>query len=193
VGPRLHRRAPRGGLRALVGFVAIGRSGRRVGAARIRSSAEELLEASSLCAIATVGPNGRAYVNTAYFAWTPDLRIVWLSDPGARHSRNLKANPAGAIAVYDSTQRWGEPDRGIQVFGEAGAGGDDAAEAYAHRFPGYDDTRLAAYRFYELLPRRLKLFDERALGSATFVTARVARGGQVAWERTDVYRPEASS
>ncbi len=83
--------------------MAIERSGRRIGAARIRSAAEELLEASSLCAIATVEPGGRAHVNTAYFAWTPDFRIVWLSDPGARHSRNLSANPSTAIAVYDST------------------------------------------------------------------------------------------
>jgi hypothetical protein len=32
----------------------------------------------------------------------------------------------------------------------------------------------------------VKLFDERALGAATFVTAKVARG-KLSWERTDVY------
>ncbi|TML34314.1 MAG: pyridoxamine 5'-phosphate oxidase family protein [Actinobacteria bacterium] len=166
--------------------MAIRRSQRRVSQARIGALARELLEASTLCAISTVGPRGRAYVNTAYFAWAPDLRIIWLSDPGARHSRNLRTNPSVAIAVYDSGQTWGKPDRGIQVFGDARAGGPDAEEIYAPRFRAYEPQK--AYRFYELVPTRVKLFDERALGAATFVTAKVARGGKLAWERTDAYR-----
>jgi len=168
--------------------MAIRRSQRRVSQARIGALARELLEASTLCAISTVGPRGRAYVNTAYFAWAPDLRIIWLSDPGARHSRNLRTNASAAIAVYDSGQTWGKPDRGIQVFGDARAGGPDAEEIYAPRFRAYEPQK--AYRFYELVPTRVKLFDERALGAATFVTAKVARGGSLAWERTDVYRAD---
>ena len=168
--------------------MGIVRSDRRVGQARIRSIAEDLLEASTLCAIATVGPRSSAHVNTAYFAWAPDLRIVWLSEPGARHSRNLRTNPSVAISVYDSGQSWGKPDRGIQIFGQAHAGSEDAEEIYARRFPDSRDSGLSAYRFYELVPRRIKLFDEQALGTGTFVTARVGPGGQVVWERTDVYR-----
>jgi uncharacterized protein YhbP (UPF0306 family) len=165
--------------------MAIEQSGRRVAAGRLRSVAEELLEASMLCAISTAGPRGRAYINTAYFAWAPDLRIIWLSEPGAQHSRNLLANASTAIAVYDSGQTWGEPDRGIQVFGNARAGGSDAEEIYAARFRGYEPHE--SYQFYELVPRRVKLFDERALGAGTFVTARV-RDGKLAWDRTEVYR-----
>src|SRR5919109_5536638 len=130
--------------------MTIERSGRRVGAARLRSLAEELLEASTLCAISTVGPRAHAYVNTAYFAWAPDLRIIWLSDPGAQHSRNLRANGSAAVAVFDSSQTWGNPDRGIQVFGDARAAGVDAEEVYAARFDEYSSRE--AYRFYELVP-----------------------------------------
>ena len=168
--------------------MGIVRSGRRVGQARLRSIAEDLLDGSTLCAIATVGPRNSAHVNTAYFAWAPDLRIVWLSEPGARHSRNLRANPSTAVAVYDSGQSWGKADRGIQVFGEARAGSEDAEEVYADRFPDSRDPGLSAYRFYEVVPRRVKLFDEQALGTGTFVTARIGRGGELAWERTEVYR-----
>jgi uncharacterized protein YhbP (UPF0306 family) len=124
-------------------------------------------------------------VNTAYFAWAPDLRIIWLSEPAAQHSRNVRANGSAAVAVYDSSQTWGTPDRGIQIFGDARAGGPDAEEVYAGRFAAYEP--FESYRFYELVPRRVKLFDERALERATFVTARV-RGGELAWERTEVYR-----
>jgi uncharacterized protein YhbP (UPF0306 family) len=165
--------------------MAIEQSRRRIAARRLRGLSEELLEASTLCAISTVGPHGRAYVNTAYFAWAQDLRIIWLSEPRAQHSRNLRANPSAAIAVYDSHQTWGRPDRGIQLFGDAGAAGPDAEEIYAPRFAAYE--HLERYRFYELVPRRLKLFYERELGTGTFVTARV-RAGALSWERTEVYR-----
>jgi hypothetical protein len=53
------------------------------------------------------------------------------------------------------------------------------------RFPDFEE---GTYRCYELRPRRIKLFDERTLGAGTFVTARVTRGGDVAWQRTEIYR-----
>jgi uncharacterized protein YhbP (UPF0306 family) len=167
--------------------MAIRRSKRPLAERRIRAGARRLLEASPLCSIATVTPQGRAYVNTAYFAWAPDLRLVWLSEPRAQHSRNLRENSSAAIAVYDSNQSWGKPDRGIQLFGSAREAGEDAEAIYARRFPDYPDLDLGAYRFFELLPRRVKLFDERELGAATFVTARVRSGGRLAWERTEIY------
>ncbi len=173
----------------------IERSNRRLSSARIASLARQLLDASRLCAIATIGPRGSAHVNTAYFAWTPTLEIVWLSEPGARHSRNLRTTSSAAIAVYDSTQTWGGPDRGIQLFGTAGEVGDAGttrvAEIYARRFPDSRDAELGAYRFYVFSPRRVKLFDEAALDTGTFVTARIGRGGEPTWERTEIYRPSA--
>ena len=150
------------------------------------ATARRLLDASTLCAIATVVRGGRAHVNTAYFAWSPSFEIVWLSDPRAGHSRNLRANPSVAVAVYDSTQTWGTSDRGIQLFGEAREREDEAEAVYAERF-GARVGKLTGYRFYVLRPRRLKLFDERELGGGVFVTARVSRGDLV-WERTQIVR-----
>jgi uncharacterized protein YhbP (UPF0306 family) len=171
--------------------MAIKRSNRPLAAARIAATARQLLDASTLCAIATVTPSGRAHTNTAYFAWSRDFDIVWLAEPRATHSRNLRANDSAAIAVYDSSQTWGKPDRGIQLFGSAHVGrGEDAEHAetrYTKRFSDFAGAHLSAYRFNLLRPRRLKLFDERALGAATFVTARIARDRRLAWERTEIY------
>jgi uncharacterized protein YhbP (UPF0306 family) len=155
-----------------------------------------LLDASTICAIATCGPRGGAYVNTAYFGWSSRFDLCWLSDPQAGHSRNLGANPTAAIAIYDSTQSWGGSDRGIQLFGSAreirGSVARDAERTYATRFPAYERGELRAYRFYRFRPRRVKLFDEAVLGGGVFVTASV-RKGRVAWERTEIYRPEADA
>jgi uncharacterized protein YhbP (UPF0306 family) len=144
--------------------------------------ARDLLNGSPLCAIATVARSSRAHVNTAYFAWSPEFDLVWLSEPQARHSRNIRANPTVAIAVFDSNQSWGKPDRGIQLFGWArevkGAASRDSETLYEERFPDYRQPELSAYRIYRFSPRSLKLFDERALGTGIFVTAKVARSGR---------------
>lgn len=171
------------------------RSNRPVSSRRITALARNLLDASPLCAIATVSARDGAYVNTAYFAWSPEFDLLWLSDPDAEHSRNLRANPTAAVAVYDSAQSWGESDRGIQLFGSArqirGSVERDAERSYAARFPLYEPAELSGYRVFRFRPRRMKIFDEVALGGGVFVTATV-RNGRVAWKRTEVYRPKAA-
>jgi len=173
----------------------IDRSKRRVAAERLAAIARQLLDAASLCAIATVAPGNRPHVNTAYFAWSPEFDLVWLSEPHATHSRNIRTNETVAIAVYDSTQSWGKPDHGIQLFGSArevqGPAAQEAEVLYARRFPDYRAGELGAYRFYRFRPRRLKLFDERTLGAGVFVTASVGANGRLAWDRTEVYRASA--
>jgi uncharacterized protein YhbP (UPF0306 family) len=158
-------------------------------ASRLVAMTRRLLDESTLCAIATVSPGARAHVNTAYFAWGPAFDVVWLSAPEARHSRNIRANPSAAVAVYRSTQTWGDSDRGIQLFGAArelrGRDARMAERLYAARFKAYD-ADLDAYRFYRLRPRRIKLFDEHALGGATFVTVAVT-SGRLRWMRTETY------
>ena len=169
----------------------IRRSHRRISPARMSALTHELLDASTLCAIASVAPSSRAYINTAYFAWTPDLNVVWLSEPYARHSRNIETRRSVAVAVYDSHQSWGKADRGIQLFGSAGEPGARAARpaaaVYRERFPELSGAHPIAYRLYRFRPRRVKLFDEQALGAGVFVTATVRTGGELVWERTEVY------
>jgi len=175
----------------------IERSRQAVPAARIVTAARRLLNASTLCAVATTSGSGRAHVHTAYFAWTSEFDIVWLSEPSARHSRNLLANPSAAIAVYDSNQTWGKSDRGVQLFGSGreltGRAAREAEDVYVERFPAFPRRDLGAYRFYRVRPRRMKLFDERVFGEGVFVTATIRRGGDVAWVRTEIYRASAGS
>jgi uncharacterized protein YhbP (UPF0306 family) len=170
----------------------IERSTERIAARRIAAVARRLLDASTLCAIATVGAGGRPHINTAYFAASPHLEIVWLSEPDAQHSRNLRANPSAAIAVYATTQSWGGQDRGIQLFGPAREAGGRMArgceDVYAARFQRFRAGDLAGYRFYRLRPRSIKLFDEQEFGGGVFVTATVGSGGRVDWKATQLYR-----
>jgi uncharacterized protein YhbP (UPF0306 family) len=172
--------------------VSIERSARPVASARITTVARNLLEASNLCAIATVSHQGRAHINTAYFAFNRAFELVWLSDPHARHSAHIRTTATVAIAVYDSHQTWGTSDRGIQLFGSAreskGQNARKSGVIYARRFPGYREADFSSYRLYRFKPQRMKLFDEEGLGAGVFVTARVGPDGTVAWERSEVFR-----
>ena len=146
------------------------------------------MNASPLCALATVSRGGRAHINHMYFARSGLFDVVWISDPDSRHSRNLLTNSSAAVTIFDSHQTWGRPDRGIQLFGAAGtasgAAAREAERAYAARFPSYDPSD--SYPIYRFRPRQVKIFYERVLGGGTLVTARVTRDG-LAWLRTEVW------
>ena len=51
------------------------RSSKRLSAARVRRTIARILKKNILCAIATVGPDGRVHVNTAYFACSTGLEL----------------------------------------------------------------------------------------------------------------------
>jgi uncharacterized protein YhbP (UPF0306 family) len=152
--------------------------------------ARSLLDAAPLCALSTVAAGGHAYINTMYFARTYPWNLVWISAPDSRHSRNIRERSTAAIAVYDSSQRWGGRDRGIQVFGRAselhGRPAQQAMNAYAERF-ARDERILGRYLAYQLRPTNLKLFEEAEFGAGTFVSARVRRDGTLEWQHTEEY------
>jgi uncharacterized protein YhbP (UPF0306 family) len=154
--------------------------------------ARHLLDASTLCAIATVSPDNRPHINTAYFPWGDSWDLVWVSEPAAQHAQNVCANGLVAIAVYNSQQVWGNSDRGIQLFGHTreleGLAARNAQALYTRRFAQFTQADLSAHHVYRCRPQRVKLFDERAFGVGAFVIARARRDGQLAWERTHLYR-----
>jgi uncharacterized protein YhbP (UPF0306 family) len=169
--------------------MGIRRSRRPIARVRLEGAARRLLDASTLCAISTLSSRSAAHVSTAYFAWDERFRLIWLSDPEATHSRNIRVRRTAAVAVYSSDQRWGHPDQGIQLFGSARElsrrTAQDAERIYARRFSAYHAGALGGYRFYRFEPRRAKLFDEAIFGPGAFVTARVARRGALVWEATE--------
>jgi hypothetical protein len=87
--------------------MAIKRSSKPLPGTHIATLLRELLEASTLCAIATVTDRGTAHINTAYFAWAEDFRLVCISQPASGHLVNLRKNRSAAVAVFDSHQAWG--------------------------------------------------------------------------------------
>jgi uncharacterized protein YhbP (UPF0306 family) len=169
--------------------VTVERRAKRWSSAKLTAVARNLMNASPLCAIATVAPGSKAHISHVYFAWTDTFDVCWISDSDSLHSRNLARNPSAAVTVFKSAQVWGRPDRGMQLFGTAkevsGRPAREAERAYTARFKGYggNDDSLPFYRFR---PRTVQLFDERSLAPGTLVKARVTPDG-LAWLRTEVW------
>ncbi len=187
----------------------------RVPKQRIQRSLLHILASNQLCSIATVARGGRPHINTAFFAYSSNLEIYFLSDPESLHCRNLVVNPSMAMTIFNSSQKWDAPGRGVQLFGRGHRTqarlADRAEKVYGTRFPAFarwlagrspaerrQAALLPSYALFRFLPTRVKILDEAEFGGAVFIVAAVhrrregARGqpqAELAWKSTEVLVP----
>jgi len=158
---------------------------------RVYDSVARILASNPLCSMATLGEKEAVHINTAFFCFSDDLDLYFLSDPGSAHCQNIRRSPRMAIAVFDSHQVWGSPHQGLQLFGSCvsakGKAEALARELYTRRFPLFakfaDRPSVAdragssflLLRFYAFVPTAVKILDEEEFGDEVFVTAEVVR------------------
>jgi len=66
-------------------------------------TARRLVEANRYMTLATADAGGRPWASPVWYAPVGDGAFLWVSDPEARHSRNIARRPEVAIVVFDST------------------------------------------------------------------------------------------
>ena len=157
---------------------------------RVRRSLFRILRENTLCSTATLTTRNRPHINIAYFCYSDELVLYFLSHPDSLHCRNLSTNPYMAITVFVSSQQWTRPGRGLQLFGTCreatGLQARKAAELYAKRFPAHAQLRAclkptdtaSEYRFYRFVAKSVKILDEGELGDEVFVCASVKRAAR---------------
>ncbi|WP_433305623.1 pyridoxamine 5'-phosphate oxidase family protein [Actinoplanes sp. CA-030573] len=111
--------------------------------------------------LATADDDGRPWATPVFYAPDGERRVVWVSTPDSRHSRNIAARPEVAITVFDSHAPVGGAEA---VYLEATAGpgaGDDAeldllnARLPDHQRLGPDDLEPAGpLRVYQAVVTR---------------------------------------
>ncbi len=67
-----------------------------------------IIDANRYMTLSTADADGLPWVSPVWFATVDHRRFYWVSDPNARHSRNLAARPELAIVIFDSTVVPGE-------------------------------------------------------------------------------------
>lgn len=143
----------------------------------------EILASTELLSIATLTNEKQAHINTAFYAFTDDYTLTFMSAPDSDHALNLTYNHSAAVTIFSTAQRWEDSKRGIQLFGacrqiEASVS-ETALALYCARFSAcaeYLKTLDPPARDYvssclfEFSPVRLKVFDEPRFGEEVFVT-----------------------
>ena len=64
--------------------------------------AKTIIDANRYMAIGTADESGQPWVTPVWFAHEGYREFVWVSKPGAQHSRNIAARPQVAIVIFDS-------------------------------------------------------------------------------------------
>ena len=90
--------------------------------------AKRIIDANVYMTLATADAEGRPWPSPVWFAHEGYAEFVWVSKPGARHSRNLAARRQVGIVIFDSTVGQGEADAAY-------------VEAEAQQLEGADEER----------------------------------------------------
>ena len=156
-------------------------------AERVWRSIIRVLEGTTLGAWATVTRSGEAHIHTAYYSYSDDLVLYFMSHPHSLHCLNVDANSSMAVAIFASEQKWTDPGRGLQLFGQCNQVRDEdaaiAIRAYGHRFRPYADWQGSLkpgdaaldYRFYRFVPHAVKVLDEAEFGDAVWIQVQIKR------------------
>jgi hypothetical protein len=132
------------------------------------ATARRILGANRYMTLATADEDGRPWASPVWYAQASPTEFLWVSDPDARHSRNVHRRRDTAIVFFDSTVPIGgaeavyieavaeeltgtELERGITIYS------DRSKEAGAREWTLADVSPPARFRLY------------RATASAAFV------------------------
>jgi hypothetical protein len=115
---------------------------------------------SAYMTIATADEDGTPWATPVWFAAEDDDALLWMSDPGARHSRNIAVRPRVAIVVFDSRVAPAQAT-GLYLTADAGPAEPAAVEAFSRASVaqglaawGVEDvTGAARHRLYRAVIR----------------------------------------
>jgi hypothetical protein len=92
------------------------------------------LPPSPYMTLATADADGVPWASPVWYATEDGRAFYWVSDPNARHSRNIAQRPEIAIVIFDSTVKVGDAEAvylaahgeqvgtdGIEIFDRCGA------------------------------------------------------------------------
>lgn len=140
---------------------------------------EECMRSTEYCCIATVDRDG-VWSNPVYFAWDRNICLYFISQPHARHMKNIARDPRTAVSIYNTGQSAFGDVSGIQLEGRAKilTAKEDVDHAYATYYSRkHPDTGRNAeeknedaymnnpeWLFVEISPEHVYYFDTRHFG-----------------------------
>jgi dihydrofolate reductase len=149
--------------------ISVGQSGQvtdlryRVVGERREATARAIVEGNAYMTLATADANGAPWASPVWFASDDCRELFWISDPNARHSRNIAERPEVSIVVFDSRVAPGT-GRGVYMAAVAeqvtGPDLDRGVEVFSRVSRAQGAGALTRDRVQE--PARLRLYRARA-------------------------------
>jgi len=68
----------------------------------LSAMARGIIDANYFMTLATADAEGRPWASPVYFSPADYRQFFWISEPGARHSRNIAGRPEVSIVIFDS-------------------------------------------------------------------------------------------
>ena len=65
--------------------------------------AREIIDGNRYLVLATADETGQPWASPVWYAHAGYREFLWVSDPDARHSRNIAARPQVSIVIFDSS------------------------------------------------------------------------------------------
>jgi hypothetical protein len=69
---------------------------------QLESVARAIIDDNHFMTLGTADDNGLPWVSPVWYAQSAYREFLWVSDPGARHSRNLAVRPELSIVIFNS-------------------------------------------------------------------------------------------
>jgi nitroimidazol reductase NimA-like FMN-containing flavoprotein (pyridoxamine 5'-phosphate oxidase superfamily) len=142
--------------------------------------ARTIIDSNRYMTIGTADANGTPWVSPVWFAPVDQREFLWVSDPEARHSRNLAARPQVGIVIFDSHVPGGWTSVYVEAVAEelAGTELERGIEVFSRRSVAQN---LAAWTQADVQsPARRRLY--RAVASAHYVLTDKDRRVRVSFE-----------
>ena len=132
------------------------------------ATARAIIDANRYMTLSTADAGGLPWVSPVWFATADYRRFFWVSDPEARHSRNLAARPELAIVIFDSTVAPGEAQPVYMAATAEELTGDELHEGLAVFAQGSEAQGLRVWTLADVqAPARHRLY--RATASEHFL------------------------
>ncbi len=125
----------------------------------------DFLQEHQTLTLATVGPDGTPHAAALFYAYTEDLRLIFLSAPDTQHAQHIGNSAPVAVTIQADGQDW-RRIIGLQLHGIAGPADENARRIYLARFSFIARTEslvqlLRGVRFYVIMPTWVRLIDNR--------------------------------
>ncbi len=154
--------------------------------ARINESIEEILQQGRLLSLATISERGGVVIPhnaTCAFTFTENLTFYILTPPTTEHGKNIVANPAVALTIFDSHQEPQDKKQGLQISGTCTQASEQnmvtALRSYQKTYQwmkeavrwhsDWSEEAVLSW-FYVIVPTRIKIFDEQRFGMEKIIT-----------------------